>query len=216
MRCPMLNTLYISRQGVCDSCWISRNSSGVSNRLSLIMWSRSTKCRILVCPPPLPMDHAPDIAPVLVENRADDGSVGARGRKHELAYRQRAAGHRVGQPVLAAVYQIGGRFGIVGFRIFLRQYPGEHVVPGRGQTVAAHAAVVLVFVGSLSERGETHDRAAGSDMRVIDHVASAQSGRDGAVDDDRAHQICPRRRLAAVDVSRNPDRASSEGTLPCR
>lgn len=38
------------------------------------------------------MDHAPDIAPVLVENRADDGSVGARGRKHELAYRQRAAG----------------------------------------------------------------------------------------------------------------------------
>lgn len=30
--------------------------------------------RLLVCPPPLPMDHAPDIAPVLVENRADDGA----------------------------------------------------------------------------------------------------------------------------------------------
>ena len=70
-------------------------------------------------------------------------------------------------------------------------------MPGRGQTVAAHAAVVLVFVGSLSERGETYDRAAGSDMRVIDHVASAQSGRDGAVDDDRAHQIAHVGRLAA-------------------
>ena len=34
-------------------------------------------------------------------------------------------------------------------------------------------------------------------MRVIDHVASAQSGCDGAVDDDRAHQIAHVGRLAA-------------------
>ena len=78
---------------------------------------------------------------------------------------------------------------------------------GRGEPVAAQAAVVGGFVGGLAVGGEAYDDVAGVDVSVVDHVSPTHAGCDGGVDDDGAHKVAhvgslaPRQVYAYAEVA---------------
>ena len=89
---------------------------------------------------------------------------------------------------------------VVGLRVFLCEVFAEHVVAGRGKSVAAHAAVVFVLVCGLSEAGEADDDVAGADVGVVDNVTALHAASDGAIDDNGADEVAHVGRLAACAV----------------
>ena len=101
-----------------------------------------------------------NICSVFVEHFLDDRGVCPCGAEDELAGVQRGAVHRVGQGFAAAVDEGGREGGVEGFGVLLREGLVEDVVPGGGQAVGAHAAVVGVLVGGLAGGGEADDEVA--------------------------------------------------------
>ena len=77
---------------------------------------------------------------------------------------------------------------------------GEDVVACGGEAVAAHAAVVAVFVGGLAVGGEADDDVAGVDVGVVDDVGAAHACGDGGVDYDGADEVAHVGGFAAGEV----------------
>ena len=78
---------------------------------------------------------------------------------------------------------------------------GEYIVASRGEAIAAHAAVVAVFVGCLTVGSEAYNDVAGVDMGVVDDVGTAHAGGDGGVDNDGADEVAHVGCLAAGEVN---------------
>ena len=79
-------------------------------------------------------------------------------------------------------------------------------MPCGGQSVAAHAAVVFLFIRGLAITCETHDDVARADVGVVYHVAALHAAGHGRVHDDGAHQVAHVGRLAArgIDAHAHP------------
>jgi len=86
---------------------------------------------------------------------------------------------------------------VVAFRILVGQIVGEEIVTGRSKAVAAYAAVVLVLILGLPERSQTDDDVACSYSGIVNDLAAADPGTDGAVNDDGPHQVPHIGRLSA-------------------
>ena len=61
------------------------------------------------------------------------------------------------------------------FWVFLSEILGENIVASRGESVAAHTAVVLFLVCSLTCRGKTYDNVARTDVGIVDDIAAFHS-----------------------------------------
>ena len=133
--------------------------------------------------------HAVDLGAHGVEQGFDDGGVGARGREDEAAgiYFQAFDGVREAEPT--GVNEIVRNGGVKTLGVFLGQVVGEDIVARTGESVAAHAAVVGMLIGGLTEGGQSDDDVAGADACIVDHIGAAHAAGYGAVDNDRAHQI---------------------------
>ena len=107
------------------------------------------------------MDDAVDLFAELLQYRYHQRGVGAGGREDELAYVNAGDFGRVGEFVRTGIDQVFRDAVVVAFIVFLSQIMVQHVVSCRGEAIAAHAAVVAVFVGGLSVRGKSHDDIAG-------------------------------------------------------
>ena len=59
----------------------------------------------------------------------------------------------------------------------------------RSESIAAHAAIVAVFVGGLTSRFKTHNHITMSDVSIVDDLAAGHAAGNGTVDDDGAHQV---------------------------
>ena len=127
------------------------------------------------------MDHAADIAAVLLQHCPNNRSVRPRRRQHQFANRQRTSLYGIGQTVFTGINQIFGNLRIERFRILLADDLRKNVVPGRSQSVAAHPSVVFVLVGRLSRRTESDDITAAADIRIVDHVTAPGTRRYGFV-----------------------------------
>ena len=57
------------------------------------------------------------------------------------------------------------------FWVFLSEILGENIVASRGESVAAHTAVVLLLVCSLTCGGKTYDNVARTDVGIVDDIA---------------------------------------------
>ena len=137
----------------------------------------------------------------LVEQFLDDGCVGAGGREYQFAGIDSQFGNLVGQFQLARVYQLF-RYGVVvALGIFGSEVFGKDIVAGRGESVAAHTAVVLFFVRGFAVGRESHDDVARAYVLVRYHILALHATGYGAVDDNRAHQVAHVGRLAARAVS---------------
>ena len=75
---------------------------------------------------------------------------------------------------------------------------------GGGQSVAAHAAVVLLLVSGLTTRGKAHYDIARADVCVVDDVASFHTASHRAIHDDGPHEVAHVGCLAARAVDANP------------
>ena len=75
------------------------------------------------------------------------------------------------------------------FGIALCQVFSKDIVARRRESVAAHSAVVGGFVRSLSRRRESHDDVAGTDVGIVDDVASFHATSHRAIYNNRAHQV---------------------------
>eukprot|EP00964_Phaeocystis_antarctica_P101399 scaffold66881_cov63-Phaeocystis_antarctica.AAC.1 len=148
--------------------------------------------------PAAAVDHAVHLrARHGVEQGLDHGGVGARRAEDELAHGEACLGLDVGELVLAAVHERRRHRGVEALRVARREVVGEDVVPRRGETVGAHAAIVLGLVGRLAVGGEADDYVARADRVVADDVAPPHARRDRAVDHHSAHEVTEVGRLAA-------------------
>ena len=69
-----------------------------------------------------------------------------------------------------------------------------------GETVAAHSAVVAILVGGLSERSQTHNYVARTDVGVVDHVAALHSACHGRIHDDGSYKVAHISSLSSCGV----------------
>ncbi len=135
------------------------------------------------------MHHTVNLGPQLVEQGFGHGRVGARGRKNELADIQRRTFHGVQQLLAATVNQIRIDFRVEAFGVLRGQVLAQYVVAGGSQAVAAHAAVVSIFVGCLSRGGQADNDIARLDVGVVHDFGALHAGDDRAVNRDGAHQV---------------------------
>ena len=75
------------------------------------------------------------------------------------------------------------------FGIALCQVFSKDIVARRRESVAAHSAIVGGFVRGLSRRREAHDDVAGTDVGIVDDVASFHATSHRAIYNNRAHQV---------------------------
>ena len=73
--------------------------------------------------------------------------------------------------------------------IFLCQILGKDIMTGAGQTVAAHTAIVMFLIGSLTGRAQTHNDITGTDVGIVYHVRALHAAGHSRVYDDRTHQV---------------------------
>ena len=92
-------------------------------------------------------------------------------------------------------------FRVVTFRIFFSQIIGKHIVPGRSQPVATHSAVVFFFVSSLPARRKSHNHITRLNIRIINHICTFHPAGNGAVHNNRTHQIAHIGRFTARFVN---------------
>ncbi|CUQ60131.1 Uncharacterised protein [Segatella copri] len=78
---------------------------------------------------------------------------------------------------------------VVALRIVLCEILGEYIVAGRSKSVAAHTAVVLLLVSSLTCRRKTYDDIAWTDVGVVDDIAALHAAGNGRVNDDSTNQV---------------------------
>ena len=135
------------------------------------------------------VNHATDVGAVLVEYASDDWGIGAGGGEYHFAGVYSGYFGGVGETAVAAVYYIVGQIVIVAHGVVLGVVFGKYVVAGGGEAVAAHAAVVLVFVGGLAVGGKAYDDVSSVDVGVVDDVGAAHAGGYGGVDNDGADQV---------------------------
>ena len=96
------------------------------------------------------MYHTMNLRTKLIEQLLDDWRIGAGGRENQLTCVDGRTLNGVCKTVLAAIHQFV-RYGVViTLGIVFSQILGEDIVAGRGQTIAAHTAVVALLVRSLS------------------------------------------------------------------
>ena len=145
--------------------------------------------------------HAVDLGAHGVEQGLDDRGVGARGREDEAAGIYVQAFDGVREAETTSVNEIVRNGGVKTLGVFLGQVVGEDIMARAGESVAAHAAVVGMLIGGLTERGQSDDDVAGADTRIVDHIGAAHAAGDGAIDNDRAHQIAHVGRLTARGVN---------------
>ena len=70
-----------------------------------------------------------------------------------------------------------------------------------GQPVASHTAVILFLVSGLSERSQSDDHVARTDVRIVDHVGTFHAAGNRTVDNDGTDQIADIGRLAACRIA---------------
>ena len=90
------------------------------------------------------------------------------------------------EPVYTSSLDVAG---IKTFGVLLCQIGPEHVVTGRSQSVAAHAAVVRGLVRRLAMAGQGHHNIARRDVAVVDHVFARHARHHRGIDNDGADQI---------------------------
>ena len=78
---------------------------------------------------------------------------------------------------------------VITFGIFLSQILCEDIVACTCQSIAAHAAIVLVLIGGLTGGAKSYDDIAGANVGIVDDILAFHSARDGRVDDDGTYQI---------------------------
>lgn len=135
------------------------------------------------------MHHAVDLAAQLPEHFDDDGRIGARWGQHQLACVDGRSGYGVGQATFAGIDKPRGDVAVVGLGIFYSVVFVEDVVTGGRQAVAAHAAVVFVFVGGLAEGSEAYNDIACLDVLIVDYIAAPHAADDGAIDNDGFYEV---------------------------
>lgn len=120
------------------------------------------------------MDHAVEVWPQLREELFYHRQIGAGRGEEQLAYVDAGHGRGFAEAATAAIDKLLVGAGVVAFGVAGGVVVAEHVVAGRGEAVAAHAAVVAVFVGSLPKGGEGHEHIAGAEC-IFDDVLSAHA-----------------------------------------
>ena len=97
--------------------------------------------------------HAADFRTVFVKHATDHRSICACGRQNQMAGINALHFGGVGQLFAATVDDFIGQVMVVALGVFLSIVAAENVVSCRCQAVAAHAAVVAVFVCGLAIGG---------------------------------------------------------------
>ena len=133
--------------------------------------------------------HTVDFWAQFVEQFFDDWGVCAGRREHELACIDRSTFHLIGQFVFSAVNQFAWYCVVEAFWVFLCEILSENIVAGRGESVAAHTAVVLLLVCSLTSRGKTYDNVARTDVGIVDDIAALHAASYGRIHDDGAYEV---------------------------
>ena len=136
-----------------------------------------------------------------IQQLLNDRSIGPCRRKHQFACVQRRSFYGVGQLQASTVNQFVGDSFVETFRVFFCQIFGKHVVACTGQPVASHASVIFFLVCSLSERSQSDDHVARTDVRIVDHVGTFHAAGNRTVDDDGADQIAYIGRFATGRVT---------------
>ena len=133
--------------------------------------------------------HAADVCAVLVEYAPDDRGVGAGGGEDHFACIHSGYFGGVGESPRAAVDYVLWQVVVVAHGVLRGIEFGKDVVACRGEAVAAHAAVVLCFVGGLAVGGKAYDDVAGVNVRVVDDIGAAHTCGDGRVGNDGANKV---------------------------
>ena len=135
------------------------------------------------------VNHTVNLWAKLIQDFLDNRSIGTGRREYQLTGVDRRTLNLIGQLIFAAVNQLIWHGVVVALRIVLSEILGEYIVAGRSQTVATHAAVVLLLVGSLTCRRETYDNIAWTDVGIVDDVAALHAAGYGRVNDDGTNQV---------------------------
>ena len=147
------------------------------------------------------VNHTVDLRTELVEEFLDHGSVCARRAEYEFASVDGAALNGVGEFEATGVDEVVGNGGIVCLRVFLSEIFGEDIMTGGGETIAAHAAIVLLLVGCLTVGRKANDNVASLDIGVVYHILATHTASDGRIDNDGAHEVADIGSLAARGVN---------------
>ena len=62
-------------------------------------------------------------------------------------------------------------------------------MPCRGKPITAHTSIIGTLISSLSKRGQTDDDIACFNTRIVNHLATLDTGCYGRIHDDGTHQI---------------------------
>ena len=143
------------------------------------------------------VDHSVDLRTQLVEELLDDGGIGTCRGEDELAGIDGDAVDSVGEFVLTTVDEVVGDSMVIALGIFCGKVFGKDIMTGTRQTVAAHAAIIAVLVGSLTGGGEADDDITGTDVGIIDDILTLHTAGNGGVDDDRTYEVADISRLTA-------------------
>ena len=149
------------------------------------------------------MYHAMYLWAHLVQQLLDDGRIGTGRGEHELTRIHGAVAYFIGQLVLSAIYQFLWYGMVVALGILLCQVLGEHVVTGTGKSIAAHAAVIFLFVCGLPCAAQPYNHVSRAYICVVNHVFSLHAACNRRVHDDSAHQVAYVRGLTPSGIDAN-------------
>ena len=110
----------------------------------------STKFQTLGLGPAGAMDQALNLTLQFSQGFVDHRGVTAGWAEYRRADGHAAAGQGILQPVRAAIGQVPGQVRVKSFRVLVSIIVRQHVMPGAGEAVAAHAAVGTGFIAGLA------------------------------------------------------------------
>ena len=146
------------------------------------------------------MHHTMYLWAHLVKEFLYDWGVSAGRREHQFAGVDRAVLNFVFKLALTGIYQVEGHSVVIALRIFLGIVFCEHIMTGRCQAVAAHAAVVLLFVCSLSKTCKSHYYIAWTNVGIVYHVAAFHTASNRRIYYYRACQVTNVSSLSACSI----------------
>ena len=146
------------------------------------------------------VDHAVDLGTHEIQQFLDNGRISAGGGKYQFAGSNGSTFYGIIEFVASAVHQFFGHGVVVGLGVLLCKIFAKDVMACAGQSVAAHTAVVLLFIGGLSAAAESHNDIAGANVGVVNDIAALHTAGYSAVHNDGAYQVAHIGGLAASAI----------------
>ena len=118
------------------------------------------------------MYHSVNFWTKLVQKLLDNRCIGTSGREHKLSCINWATFHGIFKLVLSTINQFFRHCMVIALRITFCQIFCKHIMPGAGQSIAAHASIILLFISSLSCRTKTNDYISRAYIGIVYDITS--------------------------------------------